>query len=144
MIDYARRYEEMSDELVSKLRSGEISESDYERYRADLNTAFVKTYNLNIMGQATAAGLSDEKARELAIAFSEAYIKIREQTAPGERNADKLANAALKAIAAQGWPEFSLYTSANRATVDHDDPWYKMMDEGALYWFKLPQPYYKW
>jgi len=144
MIDYARRYEEMSGELDIKLKNGDITQEHYDRYRADLNTAFIKTYNLDIMGQATAAGLSDEKAKELAIAFSEEYIKIHEQTAPGERNADKIANAALKKLAAQGWPEFSLYTSENRAKVDKNDPWYAMMDEDALYWHKLPQPYENW
>jgi len=144
MIDYAKRYEEISGQIDAKLSNGEITDSDYERYRADLNTAFVKTYNLNIMGQAAAAGLSDEKAKELAMAFSEEYIRIREQTDPNDRNADKLANAALKSLAAQGWAGFSLYTSENRAKADINDPWYAMMDEDALYWGKLPQPYDKW
>jgi len=144
MIDYARRYEEMSGELDTKLQNGEITQEHYDRYRTDLNTAFIKTYNLNIMGQATAAGLSDEKAKELAIAFSEEYIKIHEKTDPSERDPDKIANAALKKIAAQGWPEFSLYTSENRAKVDINDPWYAMMDEDALYWQKTPQPYPQW
>ena len=134
MIDYAKRYEELSGEIDAKLKSNEISESEHERYRADLNTAFVKTYNLNIMGQAAAAGLSDEKAKELAAAFSEEYIKIREQTAPEDRNADKMANEALKTIAAQGWPEFSMYSNENRASADPDDPWYFIMPENALYY----------
>lgn len=141
MIDYARRYEEISGELDRRLNSGEISASDYDRYRTDLNTAFIKTHNLNIKGQAMAAGLSESKATELAIAFSEEYIKIREQTGPNERNADKIANTALQKLAAQGWPSFSLYTSENRATVAANDPWYAMMSEDALYWQSNPQKY---
>ena len=143
MIDYARRYEELSGELDDKLSNGEISEPDYGRYVADLNTAFVKTYNLNIMGQAMAAGLSEEKATELAMAFSEEYIKIREQTDPNERNADKIASAALQKITTQGWPAFSLYSSEDRAMAD-DDPWYAMLSEDTLYWAKMPKPYANW
>ena len=141
MIDYARRYEEISGELDRRLSSGEISASDYDVYRADLNTAFIKTHNLNIKGQAMAAGLSENKATELAIAFSEEYIKIREQTALNERSADKIANAALQKLASQGWPQFSLYTSENRAAVSANDPWYAMMSEDALYWRNAPQQY---
>ena len=143
MVDYARRYEEISGQLDDKLSNGEISDSDYDRYVSDLNTAFIKTYNLNITGQAMAAGLSEEKAVELARSFSEEYIKIRAQTDPGERDADKMANAALQNIAAQGWPAFSLYSSDNRATVAADDPWYAMMSEDVLYWWKV-QPYPNW
>ena len=141
MIDYARRYEEISTELDKRLSNGEISASDRDRYNTDLNSAFTKTYNLNIIGQAMAAGLSENKATELAIAFSEEYIKIREQTAPNERNADKIAHTALQKLAAQGWPSFSLYTSENRATVAADDPWYAMMAENTLYWRSNPETY---
>ena len=134
MIDYAKRYEELSGTIDTKLSSGEITQSEHERYRDDLNTAFIWTYNLNIMGQAQAAGLSDEKATALAIAFSEEYIKIREQTAPEQRNADNMANEALRKIASDGWPEFSLYTNENRASAPDDDAWYNVMPENALYY----------
>jgi len=143
-IDYARRYEEIMGQLDSKLSSGEISAANYNIYRADLDTAFIKTHNLNIKGQAMAAGLSEEKAIELAMAFSDEYIKIRNQTAPGEINADKIANAALQKLASQGWPAFSLYSSENRAAVASNDPWYAMMAEDALYWQSKPQSYAMW
>jgi hypothetical protein len=144
MIDYARRYEEISGQLDSKRSSGEISQEHYERHKADLDTAFVKTHNLNVKGQAMAAGLSEEKAAELAMAFSQEYIKARKQAEPNEINADKLANTALKSIAAQGWPEFSLSSTENRATAASNDPWYAMMSEDALYWRTKPQPYEYW
>ena len=140
-IDYARRYEELMGQLDSKLSSGEISAEHYDRYRADLDTAFIKTHNLNIKGQAMAAGLSENKATELAEAFSTEYIKIREQTDPSERNADRTATAVLQKLATQGWPSFSLYTSENRAAAAADDPWYAMMSEDALYWRSNPQQY---
>jgi len=144
MVDYAKRYEEISGQLDAKLQNGEITQEHYERYCADLNTAFCRTYNLNIIGQATAAGLSDEKAQELAVTFSLEYIKIHNQTAPEARNADKMANEALRKIAAQGWPEFSLYTTENRAKVDANDDWYSLLDEDALYYQNKEQPYYMW
>ncbi len=144
MIDYARRYEELMGQLDSKLGGGEISAEHYDRYRADLDTAFIKTHNLNIKGQATAAGLSEKKATELAEEFSKAYIELRSQTDPGEIEADKIATAALREITTQGWPEFSLYSAENRAAVSDDDPWYAMMSEDALYWKSKPQPYEYW
>ncbi len=146
MIDYARRYEELMGHLDTKLENGEISAAHYDRYIADLNTAFTKTYNLNIKGQAMAAGLSEGKATELAMAFSEEYIKVRSQTSSEDINPDKIANAALQQIAAQGWPSFSLYSSENRAEADFDDPWYAIMSEDALYWQKVPekQPFARW
>jgi hypothetical protein len=144
MVDYAKRYEELSNEIDSKFRNGQISQAHYDRYRADLNTAFIKTFNLNIIGQAQAAGLSEAKAKELAAAFSEEYIKLHDQTTPEERNADKMANEVLKKLASQGWPEFSLYSIENRATVADDDPWYKMLSEDALYYMNKPQPYENW
>jgi len=144
MIDYVRRYEEIMGQLDSKLSSGEISAEHYDRYRADLDTAFIKTHNLNIKGQAMAAGLSENKATALAEAFSTEYIKIREQTAPGERDADKMSGQALQKLAKDGWPAFSLYSSENRAAVSSSDPWYAMMAEDALYWRDKPQPYEHW
>ena len=144
MIDYARRYEEIMGQLDSKLSSGEISQEHYDRYRADLDTAFIKTHNLNIKGQAMAAGLSESKATELAKAFSKEYIKIRGQAKPDEIDAAGIANATLKKIESQGWPSFSLYSSENRATVSGNDPWYAMMAENALYWQNTPQPYEYW
>lgn len=144
MIDYARRYEEIMGQLDSKLSSGEISAEHYDRYRADLDTAFIKTHNLNIKGQAMAAGLSENKATELAEAFSTEYIKIREQTTPGARDADKMSGQALQKLATDGWPTFSLYSSENRATVAADDPWYANVSEDALYWQNVPQPYEHW
>ena len=144
MIDYVRRYEEIMGQLDSKLSSGEISAEHYDRYRADLNMAFIKTHNLNIKGQAMAAGLSENKATALAEAFSTEYIKIREQTAPGERDADKMSGQALQKLAKDGWPAFSLYSSENRAAVSSSDPWYAMMAEDALYWRDKPQPYEHW
>lgn len=144
IIDYAHRYEEIMGQLDSKLSSGEISQEHYDRYRADLDTAFIKTHNLNIKGQAMAAGLSESKATELAIAFSEEYVKIRGQAKPDEIDAAGIANAALQKIESQGWPSFSLYSSENRATVSSDDPWYAMMAENALYWQNTPQPYEHW
>ncbi len=144
MIDYAKRYEEIMGQLDSKLSSGEISSEHYDRYRTDLDTAFIKTHNLNIKGQAEAAGLSEKKATELAEAFSKEYIKLRGQANPDEIDAAKIASAAIKNLAAQGWPEFSLYSSENRATVSGSDPWYAMMSEDALYWQSKPQPYAYW
>ena len=144
MIDYARRYEEIIGQLDSKLSKGEISADDYDLYRADLDTVFIKTHNLNIKGQAMAAGLSEEKSTELAIAFSEEYIKLRNQAASGDISADKIANTALQKLSSQGWPSFSLYSSENRATVSGNDPWYAMMAEDALYWQKKPQPFEFW
>ncbi len=144
MIDYARRYEEIMGQLDSKLSSGEISQEHYDRYRADLDTAFIKTHNLNIKGQAMAAGLSESKATELAEAFSKEYIKIRGQAKPDEIDAAGIANATLQKIESQGWPSFSLYSSENRATVSGNDPWYAMMAENALYWQNTPQPYEYW
>lgn len=144
MVDYARRYEEIMGQLDSKLSSGEISAEHYDRYRADLDTAFIKTHNLNIKGQAMAVGLSEAKATELAMAFSEEYIKNRNETNPNEIDANKIANAALQKLESQGWPAFSLYSSENRATVSGSDPWYAMMAENALYWQNTPQPYEHW
>ena len=78
------------------------------------------------------------------MAFSEEYIKIRNETNPNEIDANKIANNALQKFELQGWPSFSLYSSENRAMVSSDDPWYAMMSEDALYWQNVPQPYEHW
>ena len=109
-------------------------------YRADLDKAFINTQNLNVAGQAMAAGLSEEKAAELARSFSIEYISIRNQLADDEIDTEKIANMALQKIASNGWPEFSLYSTENRASAKADDPWYAIMAENALYWGNQNMP----
>ena len=134
LADYGKRYEEISSELDKRLRDGEISAADYSIYSADLDKAFINTQNLNIVGQAMSAGLSEEKADELARGFSIEYINIRNQLSSNDIDSEKIANMALLKISSNGWPAFSLYSTENRATAKADDPWYAIMAENALYY----------
>ena len=140
LADYGKRYEEISSELDKRLSDGEISAEDHAIYRADLDKAFINTQNLNVAGQAMAAGLSEEKAAELARSFSIEYINIRNQMADDEIDSEKIANMALQKIASNGWPEFSLYSTENRASARADDPWYAIMAENALYYANQVTP----
>jgi hypothetical protein len=112
--DFTARYETISNDIKTR----GFTADQVAVLLSDLDKQFIASGSDALLSQATKAGLSIETARKLSTEFSAEYLRLRSDT--GETDAGKLAAQALKKIAADGWPEFSLNAKTNIFQMEKD------------------------